>query len=223
MDRRARSADPEPDGHHRQDRHDDDLRHRPAHPQGRRPGGHVRPDPRPRGRRRHHRGRQLGDPARRRRQRDHLVHQVVRSLQLLPAGHLRALPGRRGSVRDRLGLRPPDRRHPGRVRAGALCRDLRLQGPRGRHQPAGRAAQRHPADGIRDRRPVRAGEARGRGRRDRCRPGRAGRDGDRRPVRSGQDHRGRPGRQQGRAGRRSSAPRTASTPATPTGRSRSWR
>ena len=38
-----------------------------------------------------------------------------------------------------------------------------------------------------------------------------------------QDHRGRPGRQPGRAGRRSSGPRTASTPATPTGRSRSWR
>ena len=34
-------------------------------------------------------------------------------------------------------------------------RDLRLQGARGRHQPAGRAAQRHPADGLRDRGPVR--------------------------------------------------------------------
>ncbi len=68
--------------------------------------------------------------------------------------------------RDRLGVRPPDRRDPGRVRARAVRRDLRVQGARGRHEPAGRDAQRHPPDRIRDRRAA-------------CRPS-AGRAGSRR-------------------------------------------
>ena len=41
-----------------------------------------------------------------------------------------ALPGRRGCLRHRLDLRPPDRRHPGRVRACTLRRELGLQAAR---------------------------------------------------------------------------------------------
>ncbi len=41
------------------------------------------------------------------------------ALLVLPPGPLRPLPGRGGRQRDRLDLRPPDRRHPGRVRARA--------------------------------------------------------------------------------------------------------
>ena len=57
------------------------------------------------------------------RPRARLVHHLVRALPLLQGGPLRPLHGRR-----RLDLRPPDRRPPGRVRAGAVRRHLRLQG-----------------------------------------------------------------------------------------------
>jgi alcohol dehydrogenase len=36
----------------------------------------------------------------------------------------------------------------GRVRAGPVRRDIRVQSARRGHKPAGRAAQRHPADGL---------------------------------------------------------------------------
>ena len=75
---------------------------------------------------------------------------LVRALPVLPRGPLRAMPRRR-----RLDPRPPDRRHPGRVRARAVRRQLRLHGPRRAHRRAGAVARRHPADRLRGRRPQR--------------------------------------------------------------------
>ena len=88
---------------HRPRRRRHDLRHRPAHPQGRRPRGHRRPHPRPRGGR-HRRGRsapgvknvKVGDRV--------LVSCITAcgALPLLPRGPLRPVPRRR-----RLDPRPP--------------------------------------------------------------------------------------------------------------------
>ena len=58
------------------------------------------------------------------RPRHHLLHQVLRALRQLQDRALLALPGRGRGLRDRLDLRAPDRRHPGRVRSRALCGDL---------------------------------------------------------------------------------------------------
>ena len=58
-----------------------------------------------------------------------VVHHRLRGLPVLPPSPLRAVP-RRG----RLDPRPPHRRHPGRVRPGALRRHLDLPGP-GRRSP----------------------------------------------------------------------------------------
>ena len=112
--------DPEADGRHRPGRHHHDLRHRPAHPQGRRPGRHRRPHPRPRGRRHGHRDRLRRLHDRGRRPGAHLVHQRLRQLLVLPPGSLRPLPRRRGRVRHRLDPRPPHRRDPGGATSG--CR-----------------------------------------------------------------------------------------------------
>ena len=54
-----------------------------------------------------------------------LVHHRVRRVPVLPRGQLRPVPRRR-----RLDPRPQDRRHPGRVRAGAVRRHLHLPGCR---------------------------------------------------------------------------------------------
>ena len=105
--------------HHRFDH----LRHRPAHPEGRRADGGAGPHSRPR-RRRHRRGGRPGcDDLPRRRPRADLLHHGLRHLRLLPAGDVVALPDRR------LDSRQHDRRHPGRIRAHSACR----------HQPVSRA------------------------------------------------------------------------------------
>ena len=91
-----------------------DLRHRPPHPQGRRPRGRAGNDPRPRGRRHSRRDRRRGHDARAGRPRARVVHHVVRALLVLQGRPIRPLHGRR-----RLDLRAPDRRPPGRVRARA--------------------------------------------------------------------------------------------------------
>ena len=100
-----------------------DLWHRSAHPRRRRTGSDPGPHPRPRGRRHGHRGRLVGAEARRRRPGTGVVRLVVRQLPVLPRRQLRAVPRRR-----RLDPRPPDRRHPGRVCAGPVRRQLHPQG-----------------------------------------------------------------------------------------------
>ena len=113
---------------HRRDRarrRGHDLRHRPAHPQGRRPRGDRRTDPRPRGGRHRRGGRRRREEREGRRPGARLVHHRVRRVPVLPRGPLRPVPRRR-----RLDPRPPDRRHPGRVRAGAVRRHVDLPGPR---------------------------------------------------------------------------------------------
>ena len=100
----------------------------------------------------------------------------------------------RGGRRDRLDLRPPDRRRAGRVRARALRRDVGPRRARGRVRRAGAVPRRHPPDGLRDRRaerPRRPGRH-GRGRRRGA--GRPRGDDDRRDRRREPDHRGRPRR-----------------------------
>ena len=112
------------DGHRRPHRLVDDLRHRPAHPQGRRPDVPAGHDPRPRSRRHDRREGQRRDDPRGRRPRSRLVHHVVRPLPVLQGAPLRPVHRRR-----RLDLRPPDQRPPGRVRARAVRRHVRLQDP----------------------------------------------------------------------------------------------
>ena len=69
-----------------------------------------------------------------------VVHHRLRRLPLLPRGHVRPVPRRR-----RLDPRPQDRRHPGRVRPGAVRRHLHLPGARRRQRRAAADARRHPA------------------------------------------------------------------------------
>ena len=121
----ARPDDHRADRRDRPDRLLDDLRHRPAHPQGRRARDDAGDDPRPRGGRHGRRGRRRRHHDRARRPRARLLHHLVRPLPLLQGRPLRPLHRRR-----RLDLRPPDRRPPGRVRARAVRRHLRLQGAR---------------------------------------------------------------------------------------------
>ena len=182
-DDRAGADAPGPDRRDRPDRHDDDLRNRPAHPQGRRARGHPRDDPRPRGRRDDLGARQRRHRLRGRRPHPDLVHHVMRSLSVLQAGSLRPVHGRR-----RLDPRPPDRRRAGRVRAHPVRRHLRVQDPGGTHRRAGPVPRGHPPDGVRGRDPERPGQA-GRRRRDRRRrPDRARRRLDREAVHA-RDHR----------------------------------
>ena len=97
-----------------------------------------------------------------------LVHHRLRRLPLLPRGPLRPVPRRR-----RLDPRPQDRRHPGRVRPGAVRRHLDLPGPGRRDRRGDPDAGRHPAHRLRGRRAQRPGAARRRRRRRRRRPDRA--------------------------------------------------
>ena len=171
---RARPDDPRADGRDRPDRLVHDLRHRPAHPQGRRARGEAGDDPRPRGRRHGRRGRRGRDDDRAGRPRARLVHHLVRALPLLQGGPLRPLHRRR-----RLDLRPPDRRPPGGVRPGAVRRHLRLQGAGRAERRAGALPRRHPSDGVRGRRAQRARRAGRHGRHRRRGPDRARGDHDR--------------------------------------------
>ena len=125
---------------HRAGRRRDHLRHRPAHPQGRRARGDRRPHPRPRGGRHRRGGRRRRQERHGRRPRPRLVHHRVRRVPVLPRGPLRAVPRRR-----RLDPRAPDRRHAGRVRAGAVRRHLDVPGAGRRQRRGGADARRHPA------------------------------------------------------------------------------
>ena len=117
---------------------------------------------------------------------------------------------------------PPDRRHPGRVRAGAVRRGVLAQAPRGRERRGGRDAVGHPAHRVRDRRAQRPGQARRRRRRRRGRTGRPLGDDDRRALRGVPGHRDRPRRQPGRAGQGIRRHRRGEQrPARP-GRTRCW-
>ena len=78
--------------------------------------------------------------------------------------HVRAVPGRRG-----LDPRPPDRRHPGRVRPRPLRRPLRPPAARRREQQRRRAAGRHLPHRLRGGRAQRTGPARRHRRRGRRR------------------------------------------------------
>ena len=200
------------DGRDRPHRLVHDLRDRPAHPQGRRPRGSARDDPRPRGRRHGRRGRRRGDDARAGRPRARLVHHLLRPLPLLQGGPLRPLHRRR-----RLDLRPPDRRAPGRAGAGAVRGHLRLQDPRRAERRAGALPRRHPPDRVRGRRAERRRAARRHGRDRRRRPDRARGDPDREAVHARPDRRDRPGAPRGARRRSSSAPTSRSTtpPRTP--------
>ena len=119
-----------------------------------------------------------------------LVHQRVRDLPVLPRGTLRAVPGRR-----RLGARPPDRRHPGRIRPRAVRRHLHLPDPGRRGRRGDPHAGGHPADRLRGRRAGR-----------RC-P--AWRPGGRRGRRAGRPVRDQPAR--GCSARPTSSPSTCPT------------
>ena len=103
-----------------------------------------------------------------RRPRARLVHHRVRCLPLLPRRQLRPVHRRR-----RLDPRPQDRRHPGRVRPGAVRGHLDVSRPRRCHRRGSTHARRHPAHGLRGRRAERPGPARRRRRRRGRRPGRA--------------------------------------------------
>ena len=197
------------DGRHRPDRLVDHLWHRPAHPQGRRPRGEAGDDPRARGGRNSRRDRRCGHDHRGRRPGARFVHQRLRALPLLQGGPLRPLHRRR-----RLDLRPSHRRPAGRVRARALRGHLRLQGAGRPERRAGALPRRHPADGLRGRRPQRARHPR----RHRCdrrrRPDRPRHDHDGEAAHAQQDHRDRPRRFAARRRRSSSGPTRSSTTAT---------
>ena len=180
---RRRSDHRGADGRRRPNRLVDDLRYRPAHPQGRRARGDARHDPRPRsGRHRRREGRR-GDDAVRGRSRPRLVHHGLRPVPVLQRGPLRALRRWR-----RLDLRPPDRRPAGGIRSRAVRRHVRLQGAGGTVRRAGALPRRHPADRVRGRNPERTRGARRHRRRRRRRPDRARDDHDgeaaTRPARS---------------------------------------
>ena len=198
VDRGPRSHDPESQRCDRQGGHHHHLRDRSAHPQRRRPRGGQGPHPGPRRGRHHHGDRLLRHQPQGRGPRHHFVHQVLRALRQLQDRPVLPLPGRRGSLRHRLGLRPSDRRHPGRVRARPLRRELPAPPAGGGQRPAGRHALRHPPHRLRDRRAVRPGQARRHGRRHRRRPGGTGRDLHRRALRRRDDHRRRPRREPAR-------------------------
>ena len=124
-----------------------------------------------------------------------LVHHRVRRLPVLPRRPLRPVPRRR-----RLDPRPHDRRHPGRVRPGAVRRHVDLPGPCRRARRGISDAGRHPAHRLRGRRAQRprpAGRRRRRRRRRADRP--LGHHG--RPALQPEPHRGhRPGRRPPRGG-----------------------
>ena len=174
----------------------DDLRHRPAHPQGRRPRGDRRPHPRPRGGRHRRGGRRRRQERQGRRPGAGLVHHRVRRLPVLPRGHATASASAAaaGSSATRStaprpstsGCRSPTRR-PTRCPAGVS-------------DEAAADAGRHPAHRLRGRRAQRPGPARRRRRRRRRRPDRPGRDHGRPAVQPEPHRRHRPGRQPARGG-----------------------
>ena len=133
---------------------------------------------------------------------------LVRALPLLQGGPLRPLHRRR-----RLGLRPPDRRPAGRVRARAVRRHVRVQGAGRALRRAGAVPGRHPADGVRVRRPQRPRRAGRHGRDRRCGADRPRGDHDREALHARQDRRDRPRRRRASRKRSSSAPTSRSTTA----------
>ncbi|CAA9483076.1 MAG: Threonine dehydrogenase and related Zn-dependent dehydrogenases, partial [uncultured Rubrobacteraceae bacterium] len=172
-----------------QDRHHDHLRHRPAHPQGRRSDGDGGPYFRPRGGRHGGRGRhgRRGRPGGRSGAR--LVHLGLRAVRVLPAGFAEPV-----YERGWLDPGPPRGRDAGRIRAHALRGHQPLQGARGPHRRAGAVPGGHTAHRVRDRgqkRPREAGRHRGRGR---GRPRGVGGHHDGRALRAGQDRGRRPRR-----------------------------
>ena len=184
---------PRPHGRRRQGGDHDDLRHRSAHPAGRRRRRDRRSHPRPRGGRHDHGGRRRGERVRRGRPRAGPGDHQVRAVRVLPARHAFALPDRR---RHRLDLRPPHRRHAGRARPGALRRHVALRHPRGRQRRAGDLPRRLAAHRVRGRR--------ARGRRAARRHGRGRRRGSGRPLRD--PHDGPVGRVEGDRGRHEQVP-----------------
>ena len=191
---------------HRPRRRGHDLRHRPAHPQGRRPRRDRRTDPRPRGGRHRRGGRCRRQDREGRRPRARVVHHRLRHVPVLPRGPLRPVPRRR-----RLDPRPQDRRHPGGVRAGAVRRHVDLPCPRRCGRRADAHARRHPPHRLRGRRPQRSRATRRRRRRRRRRADRPGRDHGRPAVQPQPRRRDRPRRQPARGRRSSSAPTSRST------------
>ena len=124
-----------------------------------------------------------------------LLHQRLRACRFCREGTLRAVPGGR-----RLGPRPQDRRHPGRVRPGAVRGHLHVPHPGRGERRGGPHAGRHPADRLRGRRAGRRRAPRRCRRRRRRRADRPVRD-HRRPAVQPQPHRGhRPVRRQARGG-----------------------
>ncbi|CAG7648253.1 Threonine dehydrogenase and related Zn-dependent dehydrogenases [Actinacidiphila bryophytorum] len=167
----ARPRDPRRGGRDRPGRGGQYLRHRPAHPQGRRARRAARHGPRPRGGGRGRRDRQRGARGAARRPGAGVVHLRVRQLPLLPRGRVRAVHRRRG-----LDTRPHRRRDAGRVRTGALRGHVAAPAAGVGGLPGGGAAGRHLPDRLRGRRAGRPGQA-GRHRGGcRLRPRRARRD-----------------------------------------------
>ena len=173
---------------------DDDLRHRPAHPEGRRPHGDRRPHPRPRGRRRHRGGG-------RRRHAFQKGDQVLISC-ITSCGKCDFC--RKGMYSHcRHGgwiLGQHDRRHPGRVRPHPARGHQPLPVPRGRRRGGAGDAERHPADRLRVRRAERPGEAGRHGGHRRRRADRARGAADGAVLLAGRDHHDRPRRQPARGG-----------------------
>ena len=173
-----------------------DLRYRSAHPQGRRARGEAGDDSRPRGSGNRHRRRRSGNHPRRGRPRARLLHQLVRTLPLLQGGSLRPLHGWR-----RLGVRSPDRRPPGGVRADRLrrrpCTRCRTSSPTSRCSSWPTSFRRHSSAASST-----AASSQATCRNRRCRPDRVGRDHDGEAVHAGEDRGDRPRRRPPRQGTR---------------------
>ena len=115
--------DPGRHGRHRPDHDVHDLRHRPPHPQGRRPRGDRRADPRPRGRGRRRGGGSGRDALPQGGRGPDLLRHRVRHVRVLPEGDVLALRDRR------LDPRQHDRRDAGRVRPHPARRHEPLRAP----------------------------------------------------------------------------------------------
>ena len=210
----ARPEARRPDRRDRAGRHHHDLRHRPAHPQGRRPGGDRRPDPRARGRRDDHRGRPGGQQARGRRPGDHLLHQLVR---------LHARTATSSCPRTAWPTRAPP------ASAGSSATSSTAPRPSSSGCPFADNSLHKLPEGVSDEAAVMLSDILPTGfeigvRNGRVKPGDVvavvgagpvgpGRDDDRRALRRLPHHRHRPRRQPARAGQAASAPPTASTAA----------
>ena len=190
---RTGSRDHRRDRRHRSHRLVHDLRHGPPHPQGRRPGGGARHDPRPRGRRHDRRDRKRRHDAAGGGPRPRVLHHLVWPLPLLPGRPLRPLHRWR-----RLDPGPPDQRPPGGVRTRPVRRHLGAQAAAGDRERAGAVPRGHPPDLVRGGRAERRRPSRRHRRHRRRRPDRSRRGDDREAVHAGPDR---------RAGRRRRAPR----------------